>query len=99
MKSTFYIIQTFSILKLIISPIPSWTFSYSAIDLMTTNPLTYSIYSNSTQNVYLNKKITKNDDGTISVQNTVIYNGNTIDVTFESIESVYTGRKLNCDYI
>ena len=46
MKSTFYFIQTFSILKLIISPIPSWTFSYSAIDLMTTNPLTYSIYSN-----------------------------------------------------
>ena len=99
MKSTFYIIQTFSILKLIISPIPSWTFSYSAIDLMTTNPLTYSIYSNSSQNVYLNKKITKNNDGTISVQNTVTYNGNTIDVSFESIESVYTGRKLNCDYI
>ena len=102
MKSILYIIQSLCILKLIISPIPSWTFSNSAIDLMTTNPCTYPIYSNSGQNIYLNKKITKNNDGSISVQNTATYNyddsSHTRDVQFESVESVYTG-KLGCSNI
>ena len=82
--------------KFILSAVPNWNFDNLAIDIMTTNPLPYTIYTNN-NNLELKKTITKSDTG-ISSQNSLTFGTHIRNVEFESIESYYQSQ-LHCDYI
>ena len=79
------------------SAIPTWDINSISVDLFSSSSsqTTYS-YDLYNQNGYvLTKKITKNEDGTLSSKNYLTYNSVTKEVAFEGIESIYYNQLLS----
>ena len=83
------------IIQLIIpvfSVVPLWNFGETAIDLLSTNPYKYTIYSGkicTEGDIKLEKSIKKNSDNSITEQNYVTINGNKMQTDWEDIESIF----------
>ena len=92
-----FLVLIFFFFKSSIPAVPSWNFTNSAINLLTSNNYEYPLYNNT--NIQLKKIITRNSTtGQISSRNSLTFGTYTGDVQFESIDSYYENM-INCRYL